>query len=192
MKLAEALAKRNELKAQIQEVRGAAFASNTIQVRAIDDQPVTPPEADTLTGLTQMDALQAQFRDLVVAINRTNNTAQVPDTGLTVMEAIAQREYLQAQATNYKQLMTYARSYGVSGGKPDLLKIQSTLEERIAAKEKGIDVTDLVTQRREAMIYNKTIVSYNEAQKRSNEFAKQARDLDSKLQQANWTIDLVQ
>lgn len=111
--------------------------------------------------LAQVDAAIADLERLVVAINRTNLAAQLPgEEGWSLMEAIARRDML-------------------------------TLRQGIL--QATIDVAQ-TTRERWAMTRNEVrsiaVVNVAAMQKEIDALGKQRRELDMRLQAANWTVRL--
>ncbi len=86
MKLAEALLERKSIKEQIAALRERAFKDAWVQE---GDLPAERPE----DLMAEIEKLTRRLETLVVAINRTNLQARLPD-GLTLMEAIVHRDML--------------------------------------------------------------------------------------------------
>ena len=113
------------------------------------------------TLLAQIDAAIADLERLIVAINRTNLAAQLPgEEGWSLMEAIARRDML-------------------------------TLRQGIL--QATIDVAQ-TTRERWAMTRNEVrsiaVVDVAAMQKEIDALGKQRRELDMRLQAANWTVRL--
>jgi hypothetical protein len=96
MKLAEALLERKSLKEQIGALKERAVKDARVQE---GDQPAERPE----DLVAEIDKLARRLEALVVAINRTNLQAKLPD-GRTVMEAIAERDMLKLRYQLAKDL----------------------------------------------------------------------------------------
>lgn len=86
MKLAEALLERKSLKEQIGELKQRVLKDARVQE---GDQPAESPEH----LVTEIEKLVHRLEKLVVAINRTNLQARIPE-GQSLMEAIAKRDML--------------------------------------------------------------------------------------------------
>jgi len=87
MKLAEALLERKSVKEQIKALKERAIRDACVQE---GDQPAERPE----DLVAEINRLAARLEALVIAINRTNMQARLPD-GRSIMEAIARRDMLQ-------------------------------------------------------------------------------------------------
>ncbi len=86
MKLAEALAERKAINDKIRTL------SERYQRSVIVQEGDVPPETPAELWNALVSAMD-QWRNLVIRINRTNMTARLP-SGLTVMEALAERDRL--------------------------------------------------------------------------------------------------
>ncbi len=123
-------------------------------------------EGDTPTEtpgalLEQVDAAIAELERLTVAVNRTNLAAQLPgEEGWSLMEAIARRDMLTLR--------------------------QSILQGTIDAAQ--------TTRERWAMTRNEVrsvaVADVAAMQKEIDALGKQRRELDMRLQAANWTVRL--
>ncbi|MEW5762520.1 MAG: DIP1984 family protein [Bacillota bacterium] len=96
MKLAEALLERKSVKEQIKALKERAIRDACVQE---GDQPAERPE----DLVAEINRLAARLEALVVAINRTNMQARLPD-GRSIMEAIARRDMLQLRHQVAKDL----------------------------------------------------------------------------------------
>ena len=151
MKLAEALLSRADSKKRLEFLKSRMEKVAKIQE---GDKPSENP----LELLAEYDRLLTSFTELVVRINQTNIVAKL-DNGMSLTEAIAQRDALTMKWHTYKSLIDEAAI------KQDRY---TRSEVRFVAT---VDVADL--------------------QKRSDDIAKQRRDLDFQIQAANWQADLV-
>lgn len=100
MKLAEALIRRKALQENIDQLR-----SRLVKVAKVQegDAPAEPPQA----LLTALDTTLQELQTLIVQINRANLGATLPD-GLTIMEAIAQRDILKLRRNTLDALANSA------------------------------------------------------------------------------------
>ncbi len=96
MKLAEALLERKSLKDQIGALKERATNDARVQE---GDQPAEKPE----DLVAEINRLAERLERLVIAINRTNAHAQLPD-GRAIMEAIARRDMLKLRHQVAKDL----------------------------------------------------------------------------------------
>jgi hypothetical protein len=112
--------------------------------------------------LAEVAETTAALETLIVRINRTNLTATLADAPrLTLMEAVARR---------------------------DMLKLRFTaLSELIGAAAPGPGRYFAVTR---SEIKQRATVDVAELQKDLDALARQVRELDARLQAANWTVDL--
>lgn len=158
MKLGEALNQRKYYMNHIPQLLSKLQGCITVAQGAIPNR-AEPSAADLKAALdTEMSALN----ELIININRTNNAARLP-CGLSVMEGIAQREYLkQAQAT-YAGIAAHIR--------PRVEKDYRDQERTTYVVAEGIHPANI--------------------RQMTDEFSKRWRILDNELQQANWTIDLI-
>lgn len=105
----------------------------------------------------------AKLESLIVRINRTNLEAKLPDDAkMTLMEAIARRDILNLRYEVLKQLVGAA----------------STTQNRWAVTRSEIKF--------------RTTVNVADLQKDADALAKEIRQLDTRLQAANWQIDLAE
>jgi len=96
MKLAEALLERKSLKDQISALKERAINDARVQE---GDQPAEKPE----DLVAEINKQAERLEKLVIAINRTNARAQLPD-GSSIMEAIARRDMLKLRHQVAKDL----------------------------------------------------------------------------------------
>lgn len=89
MKLAEALVERKAAQSKISEINERLQRVAVVQE---GEQPAEQPAA----LLQELDQVTQRLETLIVAINRTNIQAQLPD-GRTIMAAIAQRDVARMQ-----------------------------------------------------------------------------------------------
>ncbi len=151
MKLAEALSVRADINRQLQELRERIIRNATYQE---GDTPAESP--DQL--LLESDVLFNDYMELVVRINRTNNSIKLDD-GKEMVVALAERDVLKQRHSLYKSLATAA----------------TPQQDRYSKKE----------------IKFISAVNVGAVQSKSDDIAKSLRKLDSLIQQANWTNDLI-
>lgn len=89
MKLAEALVERKAAQTKISEL-------NERLQRSILVQEGEPPAEQPADLLQELNEVVQRLEALIIAINRTNMQAQLPD-GRTIMAAIAQRDVVRMQ-----------------------------------------------------------------------------------------------
>lgn len=102
MKLAEALVERKAAQTKISELNERLQRIILVQE---GEQPVEQPSA----LLQELDDVVHRLEALIVAINRTNVQAQLPN-GRTIMAAIAQRDVLRMQVSVLDTLIRSAGS----------------------------------------------------------------------------------
>jgi hypothetical protein len=152
MKLAEALIERADAQKRIEQLRIRLNQNAKVQE---GDEPAEDPQA----LLEEIDRISARLATLIQHINRTNSTTLLPDSEMTIADAIAVRDILKLRHTAYKAAANAA----------------------------------LITQDR----YSKSEVRFRSTldvgalQKSADELARQYRELDTRLQAANWQTDLM-
>lgn len=152
MKLAEALLERKSLKEQINTLKERALRDARVQE---GDEPSEMPEELFM----QLGILAARLEKLIVSINKTNNSAALPDS-ITVMEAIAKR---------------------------DMLKMRYQAATDLANAATSERDTWRVTR---SEVKSRPTIDIAKWRKKVDALAKEYRELDNKIQAANWTIDL--
>jgi hypothetical protein len=154
-KLAEALIERKTLQEHLNRLCTRLEASAKVQEgESPDEQPGTL--------IDEAQRVLMDIKRLTLQINRTNFQAILAD-GLTIMEAIAERDRLHGERNMLEQLSRASRiepvrGYGVTRNE---VKWRATM-----------DVADL--------------------QKRIDALSQNYRLLDTRIQEANWLTDLVQ
>lgn len=154
MKLAEALLERKSLMAKIKELHGK------FEHAAVHEEG-DKPEGDAKHILAAMSADFGRYRELVVAINKTNNKIPVGDG--TMMEAIALRDVLKWSHDHYKGLADVIRNRNANGG-----YFKDSAPKKVVAD--GLDIATVT--------------------KLADEAAKSLREIDAEIQAANWANDL--
>lgn len=96
MKLAEALLERKSLKDKIESLQTRLVDCSMVQE---GDTPAEQPQE----LLSQLDAAISELETLVKQINRTNNTARLPD-GTSVSEAIVSRNLMRLRRETLEQV----------------------------------------------------------------------------------------
>jgi len=96
VKLAEALLERKSIKEQIDNLKERARQDVRVQE---GDEPSELPE----NLYAEMEKLVNRLEEMIIAINRTNISATLPD-GQTLMEAIARRDMLKMRYQAVKDL----------------------------------------------------------------------------------------
>lgn len=155
MKLAEALLERKNLMTRIKDLH-ARFKNAAIHEEG------DKPEEDAQSVLGMIEADFARYRELVVAINRTNNMVSV--SGGTMMEAIAMRDVMKWKHEHFKGMAETVRTRndGMYG-----FRAEKAVKKVITA---GVEIGDL----------NKT----------ADAAAQELRKIDAEIQAANWANDL--
>ncbi|MBD3885764.1 DIP1984 family protein [Phormidium tenue FACHB-886] len=152
MKLAEVLVERKDAQIKISELNERLQRIIFVQE---GEQPAEQPTA----LLQELDDVIHRLEALIVAINRTNVQAQLPD-GRTVMAAIAQRNVLCMQMD---VLDTLIRSAG-----------------NRQFRTRGSEIKFVVT------------LDITQLQRERDRLARNYREVDTAIQAANWSIDLVE
>ena len=152
MKLAEALTERAALSRQLQELRNRL-------IRNAKHQEGDAPTEDPKTLLKEYDKTAKAFTKLVVKINQTNNTIHL-ENGVSMMEALAQRDSLKLKHSVYTRLAEEATPNSNRYSRTEIKFVSS------------VSVVDI--------------------QKSADKLAKEYRILDGRIQQANWTYDLIE
>ena len=96
MKLAEALSARAEMNRRLQELRERI-------IRNAKYQEGDSPSEDPAKLLNQLDTLNEKYLELVVLINKTNNSVKLSN-GKELVSALAERDILKQSHSTYKSL----------------------------------------------------------------------------------------
>jgi hypothetical protein len=128
-------------------------------------QGSTEPEEKFEDVLTELDATLQEFEALTVRINRTNNATIVPGYDFTIMEGIARRERLQKKLEQVSSATTSA-TFSVTRARRNGL---------------GEEPTTLVPG-----------YTQKSLRKITDDISAEIRALDTALQAAGWSIDLVE
>lgn len=138
-----------------------------LQSRAVDgaryQEGDEPPESSAEL-LAEAQTVVGEIEALVRRINRTNAATEL-EPGLTITDALARRDALAAR----RKLVRAVADAAVGGGERRLWRRQLRSELR--------DVTDLPV---------------GDLRREADDLARGYRELDVRLQQANWAIDLVE
>ena len=119
------------------------------------------PTEDPVELMAQIDAAANELEQLIVAINRTNLAARLPgEEGWSLMEAIAHRDLLTLRQTAVSHFIEAAR----------------TTRDRWAMTRNEVRTT--------------ATVDVAALQKQVDALAKERRELDTRLQAANWSTRL--
>jgi len=173
MKLAEALAIRSDASKRYEQLRSRAQANARYQEGE-------PPAENAGELLAEADRVLAELEDLIRRINRTNaatmlaltpppHAALTPpphpmlDEQMTLTDAIARR---------------------------DVLRWRHALYSSVADAASGGSGPGMVRQMRSELRYV-SAVTVSELRTAADEAAKQHRELDVRIQQANWETELM-
>jgi len=120
------------------------------------------PAEDPATLLAEAGQAVADLEQLIVAINWTNGATRLPgDEGMTIMEAIARRDMLGLR----------------------LATLQSTIEAATKTRERWAVTRNEVRTR--------ATVDVAALQREHDDLARTRRELDARLQAANWATALL-
>jgi hypothetical protein len=165
MKLAEALVLRSDATRRFEQLRSRAQANARYQEGE-------PPAENAGELLAEADRVLAELEDLIRRINRTNAATMLAltppprpmlDERMTVTDAIARR---------------------------DVLRLRHALYTSVADAASGGSGPGMVRQMRSELRYV-SAVTVSELRAAADEAAKQHRELDVRIQQANWATDLM-
>lgn len=150
MKLAEALIKRADLKAQIAQM------VNRMKENALIQEGDEPAEDIAKLG-SMYETMMGELEELIVRINKTN--AETLLDGMSLADAIAKRDCIKAKISAYRTIK----------------EASLTGHTRYSHTEiKYVRTTDVV--KLQSMI---------------DDYSKQHRELDTKIQERNWMIALL-
>jgi hypothetical protein len=163
MKLAEALAARKDIVSRISE--STEDSATDILVRDEDD-----PRASDVDPYEFLESLQAKYDEaarLSIAINETNNVTHIEYLSGTysLMEAIAMRECLRLKARAIGNIINHVSR---------LVK------------------TDYYSRRQKDTVRSVSLVPLSDLRNLKNSLEADLRRLDSAIQTANWTVDLLE
>ena len=161
MKLAEALALRSDAQKRLAQLQSRAVASARYQVGE------EPAERSTEL-LDQARATTDEVESLIRRINRTNATTEL-EAGVTITDAIAQRDVL---ALRRKLVTAVADAAAGHGGNDD-------------------DHVWAMARQMRSELRQLTDVPAGDLRREADDLARQYRELDVRLQAANWATDLV-
>lgn len=131
-------------------------------VTVVEGQALNPAEPTAAQLKASLDSEMGALRELIISINRTNNATKLPG-GLTIMEGIAMREHLKQAVSVYQGIASHIRP----------------------RTEK-----DYRDQERVKYVVAEGIHSANIKQS-ADRYSETWRKLDTELQQANWTTDII-
>lgn len=158
MKIGEALNHRKYLMNHIPQL----LAKVQEHVTVMSGAPINKAEPQAAELIAALHAETVELKDLVISINRTNVATKLP-CGMTVMEAIAEREYLKQVNVIFGGVASHIR--------PRVEKDYRDSERVTYVVAEGVHPANIKQTTADA--------------------AKRMRELDNELQQANWTIDLL-
>jgi uncharacterized coiled-coil DUF342 family protein len=156
MKLGEALQERKNLGTRISELR-ERFSNAAVHEEG------DKPEESAAEVLKSFDATLAEYQNLIVRVNRTNNAVRL-SSGETMMEAIARRDCLKLITANYKSMAEGIRnrnSYRSYASKDAAKKVVA----------EGVDIAKL--------------------NKAADDAASELRKVDAEIQAAGWANELL-
>lgn len=161
MKLAEALAERSDAQKRLEQLRSRAQA-------AARYQEGEEPAEDANDLLAEADDILIRLEELIRRINRTNSVHEI-EPGVTITDGIARRDVLRLRRTLYASLADAAAGQQAKGEWQPYGPIRQMRSEL-----RYLSTVDVPALRR-----------------RADEVAKAHRELDTRIQQANWEVDLV-
>jgi hypothetical protein len=133
-----------------------------LQASAIVQEGEKPPE-DPADLLSEARAIVEAIKRVTLQINKTNSRAKLAGEDVTLMEAIAERDRLSSERNVYRQLANAAR----------------------VSEPRGYGVT------RNEVKWRPT-VEISALQKQIDQLSQRYRELDTRIQEANWLVDLVE
>ncbi|WP_025885784.1 DIP1984 family protein [Asaia prunellae] len=148
MLLAEALTMRSDLAKRLEQLKLRLTRNAKVQ------EGDTPSE-DPVQMLEEYDRSAAELQSLITRINMTNASACIDD-GVTMTQALAERDILRLRIATYRDL----------------------------AKEATITLSR--TTRSEVRFCS--TISVSEIQKRVDDYSRQLRLLEVRIQKHNWSI----
>jgi hypothetical protein len=154
MKLAEALALRSDAMKRVEHLRSRAQANARYQEGEA-------PAENAGELVAESDRVLDELEGLIRRINHTNSATRLAN-GLTVTDALAQR---------------------------DVLRLRHSLYSQVADAASGKASPSMGRQMRSELRYV-TELSVPDLRSRADELAKQHRELDAQIQQANWEAEL--
>lgn len=152
MKLSEALILRADAQKRLNQLKERIV--NNVKVQEGD----TPTESVS-SLLTQAEEVANTYQTLIRQINKTNLHTEFA-TGMTLTDALAERDVLALRRNLYQELVNAA----------------NVRQERFTRSEVKFTLT----------------VNISEMQKQVDQLAKAYRELDMKIQEANWRTELME
>jgi len=164
MKLAEALIRRSDTQKRVQQLQDRIARSSKVQEG--DEPPENP-----LHLLEELDRALEDLVHLIKSINRTNSVTML-DEGMSLADALAERDILALKRKILIDTIVEATSdadtgYRHSGRRPPMRYSKSELRYI-----RQVDVEDL--------------------QKQADDLARRHRELDTRIQETNWTVELIE
>ncbi len=163
MKIGEALNRRKYLMNHIPQIVSQLQKCITVEKDAVlNKAEATAPEL-----YAALFSESEELRSLIVRINLTNNITVLPGgkDGMTVMVAISMREYLKGMHDRLVALSAHVRP------RTEKDRYGTSTEKTVYVVAEGIHPANIKEQ--------------------INNTARDWRAIDTALQQANWTVDLV-
>jgi hypothetical protein len=161
MKLAEALALRSDAQKRLAQLQSRAVACARYQEG--EEPAENSPEL-----LAQARAVTEEIESLIRRINRTN-AATILDPGVTITDAIAQRDVLALR----RKLVTAVADAGAGNGGD------------------GDDHVWAMARQMRSELRQMTDVPVADLRREADDLARQYRELDVRIQAANWATELV-
>ena len=156
MKLAEALSLRSDAQKRLAQLRSRAEASARYQ------EGEEPPE-DAQQLLSSAEDVAAELETLIRAINRTNAATEI-EPGLTITDAIAQR---------------------------DILKERHSLLSSVANAASGKGQASTGYRQIRSELRYVSAVSVADLRNKADQIAQEHRKLDTRIQEKNWEVELI-
>ncbi|HEX6292418.1 MAG TPA: DIP1984 family protein [Herpetosiphonaceae bacterium] len=152
MRLAQALILRADYQRRVEQLKQRLL--NNARVQEGDTPSEDPQEL-----LSELHHLADDLVSLIQRINQTNAQTQL-EPGLTLADALAQRDMLKIQHGIYR----------------DLAQAATIKQDRYSKSE----------------VKFQSSVNVSAIQHQADEFAKAYRELDAKIQEANWRTDVIE
>lgn len=151
MKLAEALILRADCQKRIEQLKQRLIRSAKVQ------EGETPPE-DPQALITELNRTVNELADLIKRINKTNSATNLEE-GMTISEALAERDTLMLKRGVYSSV----------------IEVAALRKDRFGASEikffSTVNVADLQAQ--------------------IDQMSRQCRELDTRIQEVNWNVELL-
>lgn len=151
MKLAEALILRADCQKRIEQLKQRLIRSAKVQ------EGETPPE-DPQALIAELNRTVNELADLIKRINKTNSATNLEE-GMTISEALAERDTLMLKRGVYSSV----------------IEVAGLRKDRFGASEikffSTVNVADLQAQ--------------------IDQMSRQCRELDTRIQEVNWNVELL-